>query len=317
MFTATAELPRLRITFGADETGVFDAGLPVLAGEAVENLFGAAHSAGRAGPLALFQTKDWLLGAATVPLAADLDETTHRLYAAIFQATRGWHLARIWNYVPGINEPDAAGLERYRVFCRGRSLAFEEHHGQGFKALLPSASAVGCKSEALTVAFAASPLRPRHVENPLQVPAYDYPHEYGPRAPSFARATVVAGPHHSTVFISGTAAIRGHATVAPHSLRQQLECALENLHEISGACGLGSDLGQGGGYARHFKVYVRHGEDQPRIAAVLEERLLVGADRVSYLQADICRAPLLVEIEASLFRSQLQQSSGAITPPPA
>ncbi|MFA6004778.1 MAG: hypothetical protein WC881_12010 [Elusimicrobiota bacterium] len=310
MLTAMDKLPPLRIAFGADATGVFDAGLPVLAGEAVENLFGSARPAGRAGPLALFQAGEWLLGAATMPLTADLDEVTHRLYTAIFQAARGRRLARIWNYVPGINEPDSAGLEKYRVFCRGRSLAFEEQFGSAFKTLLPAASAVGSKAAALTVVFAASSRQPRHVENPRQVPAYDYPHEYGPHAPSFARATVVPGPDRTAVFISGTAAIRGHATVAPHDLGQQLECTLENLREISGACGLGPDLDRAGGWVRHFKVYVRHAADQPRAAVMLEERLFAAQDRVSYLCADICRAPLLVEIEASLFQSPLRTPPG-------
>jgi len=301
MSIATAELPPLRITFGTDETGVFDAGLPVLAGETLEDLFGTARPAGRMGSLALFKAEDWLLGAATVPLTSGLEAAAHRLYLDIFQATRDRHLARIWNYVPAINEPGDGGLENYRVFCRGRSLAFEEHYGSGFKALLPSASAVGSKAAALTVAFAACPAHPRHVENPLQVPAYDYPGEYGPRPPSFARATVVPGAKASTVFISGTAAIRGHATVAPHSTRLQLDCALENLREISNACGLGPDLDQRGNSQRHLKIYLRHAADQPMVAAVLEQRLLTDKDRVSYLQSDICRSSLLVEIEASLF----------------
>jgi chorismate lyase / 3-hydroxybenzoate synthase len=301
MPNTTTELPALKVIFGPGETGVFDAGLPVLAGDAVEDLFGAARPAGRAGAFALFQTEGWLLGAAAVPLTTGLENASHQLYRDIFQATRGQHLARIWNYIPAINEPGPAGLENYRAFCRGRSLVFEQHYGRGFKTQLPSASAVGNKSAALTIAFAACPVQPRHVENPRQVPAYDYPGEYGPRAPSFARATVVPGPDGATVFISGTAAIVGHATVAPHSVQPQLECALENLREISRACGLGPGLDQGGPSTRHFKIYLRRAADQPLVAAILEERLLTSRDRISYLQADICRASLLVEIEATLF----------------
>lgn len=301
MSIATSELPPLRITFGADVAGEFDAGLPVLAGADVEDLFGASRPAGRAGSLALFQADDWLLGAATVPLTSGLEATSHQLYGEILQAARGRQLARIWNYVPAINEPGPGGLENYRLFCRGRSLAFEQHYGSGFKAQLPSASAVGSKLSALTVIFAACSGLPRHVENPLQVPAYDYPGEYGPRAPSFSRATVVSGREGATVFISGTAAIRGHASIAPHDLRQQLECTLENLAGISEACGLGPGLDRGGRAARHFKVYVRRAADQPMVAATLKDQLLSDADRVSYLQADLCRATLLVEIEATLF----------------
>jgi hypothetical protein len=286
---------------GVDETGRCDAGVPMLAGDPEEPLFGPVRAAGRADAFTLFQSDNWLLGSATVPLHEGLEESSTRLYENIFQATRGLHLARIWNYVPAINAPGPAGLENYRAFCRGRSLAFERHHGAGFNARLPAASAVGCRPDALTVAFAASPTSPHHVENPLQTPAYAYPGEHGPRAPSFARATLVSGEGTATVFISGTAAIRGHATVAPGELLPQLECTLGNLRAISRACGLGSALDADGGSTRRFKVYVRHAADQPRVAAVLQASPLVRGGHVTYLQADICRAPLLVEIEASLI----------------
>jgi hypothetical protein len=291
----------LSIALGPDATGRFDVGLPVLAGEAVDDLFGAARPAGRVDSLALFRADGWLLGAASVPLTGGLEDATRQLYENILVGTEGHHLARIWNYVPAINAPGADGLENYRAFCRGRSLAFEQSYGSGFKNRLPSASAVGCQSANLTVSFAASSLAPRHVENPLQVSAYNYPGNFGPRAPSFARATVVPGNQSSTVFISGTAAIRGHATVAPQSVPGQLECTLENLRAISTACGLGPHLDAGGGSTRHFKIYLRCASDQPSVAAILEEQLLTGADRVIYVTADICRAALLVEIEASLF----------------
>lgn len=301
MSFAVAGFPSLKIALGGDATAVFDAGVPVLAGEAVDDLFATAHSAGRIGGLALFNTGVWVLGAATVPVTAGLEQIAHRLYLDILRATRGLHLARIWNYVPAINEPGISGLENYRAFCHGRSLAFEQWHGAGFKTLVPSASAVGCQAPALTVAFAACHAVPQHVENPVQVPAYDYPAAYGPRSPSFARASVVPGEDGATVFISGTAAIRGHATVAPDGIAEQLACTLENLREISRACGLGPHLGRGGCGARHFKVYVRRPSDQPLVAATLEEQFFAPGDRVSYLHAHICRQPLLVEIEATLF----------------
>jgi hypothetical protein len=299
---ATAKLSSLRIAFGPDQSGIFEAGLPVLAGETLENLFRTASAAGTIGALTLFRTEDWLLGAASVAVIDGLEAASHQLYLDIFRAAQGLQLARIWNYVPAINEIGADGLENYRLFCRGRSLAFEEHHGADFKALLPSASAVGCGSETITVSFAASTRIPRHIENPLQVPAYDYPADYGPRAPSFARASVVAGLDGvATVFISGTAAIRGHATVAPNDLRGQLDCTVENLREISAACGLGPYLDRRGNSQRHFKVYVRNAADQPAIAVRLEKEFFKPGDHVSYLQADICREPLLVEIEATLL----------------
>lgn len=298
---AVAELSCLQIALGGEGSAVFDTGVPVLAGDRVDDLFAAAHPAGRSGGLSLFDSGAWRLGVGVVPTGDGLESATQRLYADILQATRGLHLARIWNYVPEINETGPSGLENYRAFCQGRSHAFAQWHGAGFETFVPAASAVGCRSSSLTVLFAAGPDAPRHVENPVQVPAYDYPADYGPRSPSFARASVVAGEDGATVFISGTAAIRGHATVAPDDLVGQLACTLENLREISLACGLGPQLDRAGRAARHFKVYLRRAADQPLVARTLAAQLLTAGDRVSYLLADICRQSLLVEIEATLF----------------
>ena len=68
-------------------------------------------------------------------------------------------LLHCWNFVPAINDEGPGGLEHYRAFCQGRSLAFEESYGRGFTTLVPAASAVGCGPAALTVAFAACEAR--------------------------------------------------------------------------------------------------------------------------------------------------------------
>lgn len=295
-----ATTPRpFEISLGADVP--ITVGVELLAGVEREDLFGASRPAGRVRTLSLFRAGEWLLGAATVPLSDGLEAASFRLYEDLLQATWGRHLVRIWNYVPSINALRPDGLENYRAFCRGRSLAYEQAFGTTFPVQLPAASAVGGTSPTLSVIFAASLEKPRHIENPLQVPAYEYPGEHGPRAPSFARATVVPGAELATVFISGTAAIRGHASLAPDSTPLQLDCTLENLAAISRACGIGSDLAAGRAVARHFKVYLRHADEQPAVAAVLGKSLLSRTDHVTYLRADICRSALRVEIEASLF----------------
>ncbi len=291
----------LKTAWGTAAADMFDTGVPVIAGESVERLFTGVRAPGKPGSQSLFEKDGWIFGAASVPITRDLETATRQIYEDIFLAARGRHLARIWNYVPAINATGADGLENYHTFCRGRSLAFERQHGAGYKTVIPSASAVGCQTSSLTVTFAAGSTGPRHVENPLQVPAYDYPSDHGPRPPSFARATVLPGKNRGWVFISGTSAIRGHETVAPHNTREQLSCTLENLREISLACGLGPHLDAGGASTRYFKVYLRHAADHPAVAARVEECLLQPGDTVSYVQADICRAQLNVEIEATLW----------------
>lgn len=294
-------LAELELALGAGAGDVMRPGLPVLGGEAVERIFPSLVRAGAVGPWSLYQAPGWLVGAASVTLGPGIEEATHGLYRALLASGEGFHLARIWNYVPAINETGPAGLENYRLFCRGRSSAFEAQHGSGFKSHLPAASAVGCVGDQLTVVFAACSAVPHHVENPLQLPAYEYPADYGPRPPSFARATVVDAANGPAIFVSGTAAIRGHVTIAPHRTAAQLECTIENLAAISQACGLGGDFGAGSGLTRHWKVYLRAPADYAQVAPEVQRRLWRPGDRVSYVEAAICRADLNVEIEVSLL----------------
>lgn len=285
------------------ESDAWPPGLPVLGGESAEAIFPSPQPAGDSGAFALYRSGDWLLGRAIGRSGETPESAAHRLYRDLLRAAGGRALARIWNYVPRINAPGPSGLENYRGFCRGRGLAFRTALGADFGPRLPAASAVGVESEVLAVAFAATSQPARHFENPRQVPAYAYPAEHGPQAPSFARATVVTeAPGRSTVFISGTAAITGHSTVAPGDTLTQLAHTLENLRIIGGVCGAGESLAAD---SRHFKIYLRHAADYPGVSNTLAANFLRPGDHVSYLQADICRAALTIEIEATLLDAPL------------
>ena len=276
--------------------------LPVLSGPTTECLLGEAEQIAGEEGFVLLSRKDFLAGFSLAQPGLDLEAAAADLYRRLFAVCRGRHLYRIWNYVPHINAVEH-GLENYRHFCRGRSLAFEKHFGRGFKQLLPAASAVGSAIGPLALSFLAGPVEPKHFENPRQVPAFEYPPQYGPRAPSFARATVITHQSVRQILISGTAAIIGHESVAAGDLDRQLDCTLENMRLIGANAGTGNALGAGQGWTRSFKAYIRHAADLPLITARLNRDLLQPGDQVHYLQADICRTDLLVEIEAVL-RSQ-------------
>jgi len=281
-------------------------GLPVLAGEPGETLFRDARAAGESGLFQIQEAGRWRIGRATVPIADGIDAATSALYEMLLAGAAGLNLCRIWHFVPRINEPGADGLENYRAFCHGRSLAFEKHYGAGFRQRLPSASAVGTEDGQLTIVFAACATEPRHFENPRQVPAYHYPKKHGPRPPSFSRATLVpTAAGLADVFISGTAAIEGHETVAPGDTAAQLVRTQDNLRVISRACGLGDDLGVARGGQRHFKVYLRHQADLPNVQQTLDQSFFGAGDKVSYLRSDICRAELNIEIEATVLGARI------------
>ncbi len=276
--------------------------LPCMAGVAREEIFSGLEPVAAMDGVTLYRRGGLLVGHAREVFAeATVEADARRLYERLLAATGRRHLYRMWNYVPRINA-HTGGLEHYRSFCKGRSLAFEAAFGAGFERVLSSASAVGSDGRTLDVVFAAGEAEPRHVENPEQVPAYLYPPEHGPRPPSFSRATVVTEGGQKWVFVSGTASIKGHATVGVGSLRAQIEGTLDNLRLISRASGVGENLGAGGEWARHFKVYLRRVSDLAEARAALEGVLVFQerGDRVSWLRSDICRAELDIEIEATL-----------------
>lgn len=299
--------PRLRVAFSGAPSSSGTAPIavhldtPWLAGAPTEDLFENVVPLAASEPgVRLFRSGHLLLGHAEenfVP--SELAARSESLYRRILSATRGQHLYRIWNYVPHINA-HTAGLEHYRAFCQGRSFAFEASMGGEFEPQLPAASAVGSHGTQLAVIFVAGETAPTHFENPAQVPAYHYPIEHGPRSPSFARATVARDGQRTWTFISGTAAIKGHETIAPGSLDAQLACTLDNLRLISQTSGLGDNLGAGRVPHRHFKVYLRHATDLAAAQTQLERALFRPGDVVTYLQCDICRAALNLEIEATL-----------------
>lgn len=300
MAPAAGELTRFAIGIGTSASDRLDIGIPVLGGVSPGHVFPGAQSVGRRGTFRLGEADEWQVGMAAVPINDNLEAATEQLYDEMFAALGRRQLVRCWNYVPAINQVDSAGLENYQRFCRARSLAFEKCFGADFATFLPAASAVGGPDSQLAVIFAATSGRARHLENPVQVPAYAYPKEYGPRSPSFSRATIAETQKHTMVFVSGTAAIRGHATVSPGDTSRQLSCTLENLAEISRACGLGPDLAGRSAPRRQFTVYLRSEADYAGVRQRLQQELLRPGDVVSYLNAPICRSGLNVEIEATI-----------------
>jgi FkbO/Hyg5 family chorismatase len=204
------------------------------------------------------------------------------------------HVVRVWNFVGGINEPNADGLETYRDFCLGRAEAFDRSPLPAGP--LPAATGVGAHTAGITFYLLAR-RGPGHaaVENRRQVPAYRYPDRYGPRSPSFARASRMPG---GELLISGTASILGHATVHPGDIVAQCRTTLSNL------AALAPDLGS----LRGVKVYVRH----PR-HLVTVRRLCAGVfgGEVAYLTTDLCRADLLVEIEGMAPGAPVAVGGGA------
>lgn len=248
----------------------------------------------------------WLYGALDLDEnGQDLEALARRAYGDVFATldqTGFAHLQRIWNYLPHINA-DAAGTERYRRFNAGRQQAFLDARRPAFEGA-PAACALGTREGPFCVRFLAGRQAALPIENPRQVSAYHYPRDYGARSPTFSRAALVeAGADQVALLISGTSSIVGHASVHAGDVQAQTRETLNNLRAVVAAAnargGARFDLA-----TLEATVYVRHAEQAPAVRATLEAEVGAAtpfAQHALYLEADICRSDLLVEIEAHAF----------------
>ena len=150
----------------------------------------------------------------------------------------------------------------------------------------------------LTIAFLAGRDAPISIENPRQISAYQYPEQYGPRSPTFSRASLVRLGQDEVLFISGTASIVGHDTLHPADVVAQTRETMVNIEAV---------LAQANRQTSHapfdvanlsYKVYIREASDLGQIRDELT-RIIGGPPNAIYLQADVCRRDLLLEIEAT------------------
>jgi chorismate lyase/3-hydroxybenzoate synthase len=220
-----------------------------------------------------------------------------RLLSVIQQ--RGYpHIIRMWNYMPDINN-GIDDNEHYRHFCIGRQQAFQRH--QYDQQHYPSACALGHYQGQTIVYLLATKQPGQHFENPNQQSAYQYPRQYGPQSPSFARATLVNWSNSTQLFISGTASIIGHVSIIgseqshADNLNTQINTTLANIDQllahVSQQAQLKSSLA-----ASSLKVYLRHPEDLPVVKTRIEQHFHPDT-AILYTHADICRQELLLEID--------------------
>lgn len=230
-----------------------------------------------------------------------------RLYMRIADtlASQRRHPVRFWNFVPNLHKPSGDGVDRYMVFNRGRFAACEQWHGSArdFDHALAAASGVGIVGPDLAVHCLAADSPGRPVENPRQVPAYKYSKRYGPSPPCFARATRVTRQIDEAwwLLVAGTASIRGEDTAFVGDLEGQTTETFANLDALLEAAEAAHAASQPGGAHRaarfaSLRVYVVRERDMPAVRDLVAARY-PDVDAVEYLQADLCRDDLLVEVE--------------------
>ena len=216
---------------------------------------------------------------------------------AVLEETQHRHLIRVWNYLPDINR-EADGDERYRHFNAARQCAFQ-NAGRSTVGTVPAACALGSPAGSpISIYFLASRRPPTMIENPRQTSAYFYPPKFGSHSPTFSRACILNGSAGTNLFVSGTASIVGHETLHCGDVTAQTRETLTNIDALLDEANRVVGAAHYSLSGLKFKVYVRRVSDFAAIESVLSAAL-DSSTTIVYLQADVCREDLLVEIEAT------------------
>lgn len=258
--------------------------------------------------IAAARNADMLFGCLRVKLDCKLDAASYLAYSRIFDFIdrRGYpHLLRAWNYIPQINAMDD-GLERYVRFNVGRHDAFSAK-GRVIGTNTPAASALGSRGDYLIVYFLAAKQAGQLVENPRQTSAFNYPVQYGPRSPTFARAMLVKSGGEHQLFVSGTSSVVGHATLHAGNAAAQTRETIANVRAVIANARLAGYDVLSHAQRLMLKAYVRRPEDLTAVRGCLTAAF--GATcTIAYLQADICRADLLLEVEGVCLNEAAQST---------
>jgi len=256
-----------------------------------------------------------LIGSLSISLASEssLQELSRLYYEEIIEFISSHNkpnLLRMWNYFPDINHLDSglgSSLERYQEFCIGRHNAFASGTKADFD--YPAASAVGSSSQlgspTMVILFIATSQPGLFLENPDQVSAYQYPSQYSPKSPSFARASICQTKKLQQLHISGTASIVGHESKYHGDIVNQAHQTIKNLKRLIQHSNEQFEtketfkLNNSAAGAPIIKVYLRNSQDKETIEPIIKD-FSPDSKNICYLQADVCRQELDIEIEMLL-----------------
>lgn len=209
-------------------------------------------------------------------------------------------IVRQWNYVPGIieiNNETGKSLQHYQVFNEIRQNYYSRFF---FNDGYPAATGIGTRNGNFDLDFFAVQKNINVVKigmsNPKQDDAYEYHQEHLlgdtingtlKKAPLFERAKILKTNEGTILFISGTASIIGQETVGIGDVKVQTEITINNMNVLVS-----------NNQFTHLRAYIKYEKEISIVKSVCESYFPEVS--ISYLQADVCRNELLVELEGEV-----------------
>ncbi len=212
-------------------------------------------------------------------------------------------IVRQWNYIERITDMDGL-YQRYQLFNDERTSFYEKTDWpKGY----PAATGIGMQLGGVVVDCVAvsGTFNELPLANPLQTDAHVYTQNVLIGAedearkikttPKFERAKFIGNCNSATIYVSGTAAIRGEESLGIDRPAEQTEVTLENIDQLIAHQHV-SEIFEGESKSEILRVYIKQADD---FETIREACMKHHADiPVSYLLSDVCREELLVEIEA-------------------
>jgi hypothetical protein len=228
------------------------------------------------------------------------------------------NVIRQWNYVGEIlelYESENKELQNYQVFNEVRGRFYDQFLNRND---FPAATGIGVKIPGVTIDFfAIKPLGEEVRTFPVINKKQENPYVYGQevlvgsgsvqksikQAPQFERARLLSTSQNSTLYLSGTASILGQYTVGVGDVEKQTHITIDHLMELQRSM---KHLEQEINCIRDYKysllrVYVKKENDLPLVKQICREKFPDVS--MIFVQADICRDNLLVEIEGEIAGS--------------
>jgi hypothetical protein len=203
-------------------------------------------------------------------------------------------------------------IQNYQIFNEVRSEYYHRYRDiKGY----PAATGIGMKHGGVILDFFA--LKPdrsvfiKPVSNPDQVNAYDYGQQvlkglpdkknFIKHPPQFERGLILSNKKNATLFISGTASIIGQETIGIDDIGKQTLVTIENIRKVADSCRISSIMGRQMLYKEKYsllRVYIKRQNDFNLVRKICSDHF--PQIPAIFLEADICRDDLLVEIEAEV-----------------
>lgn len=214
-------------------------------------------------------------------------------------------IIRQWNYIQDIVRFDENN-QNYQVFNDVRST----YYGNAFThSGYPAATGIGMNEGGVIIEFIAMQSDEAitfAVDNPEQIAAHRYSEDVlvgntcNKATPKFERARFLKCFDQQMMFISGTAAIKGEQTIGPSNPLEQTEVTISNIKKLySEQVLIKNHLQFESVSFNHCRVYLKNETDFNIVEKICRNEF--GDIPMVFIQANICRDNLLVEIEGEVI----------------